>query len=437
MTIPPTPEPIPVDGGVAATSMPASTPAPQNSVSGKFIAAYFFAQVAAWTGIITPVVVTIALQVTAITEESERAAQLGIVLAIGAFAALIAAPIWGAVSDRTTLRFGRRRTWMVGGALFLLVGLLIMAFAPNILLFGIGWFICQFGSNANQAALNAVMPDVVPDHQRGRVSGLLGISTTFAVLMGTFVTQFTAGNPFLMFIVPWLLIPIAVTIMCILFKDKPADRATLPAMNLAQVARTFWVSPRKHPDFAWAFTSRFFVFLGIGFLGSYQVFFLTDQIGISIDEVATYVFIATLVTAAIGIVVSLLGGYLSDRFRRRKPFVLGAAVVAGAGLIVIGSSTTFEQFLVGASIVSIGSGIYYAVDIALVVAVLPDPNDAAKDMGVFQIANSAPQSLAPAIAPLFLGIGATATGNYPAVFIAGAIFAAIGALAILPIRKSR
>jgi hypothetical protein len=68
--------------------------------------------------------------------------------------------------------------------------------------------------------------------------------------------------------------------------------------------------------------------------------------------------------------------------------------------------------------------------------VLPDPDNAAKDMGIFQIANTLPQSLAPVVAPAFLAIGAIQGGNYPALFIAASVFALLGAVAIMPIRKS-
>jgi MFS family permease len=96
-----------------------------------------------------------------------------------------------------------------------------------------------------------------------------------------------------------------------------------------------------------------------------------------------------------------------------------------------------NEFLIGAAIYGAGQAIYYAVDLALVAAVLPNKNDTAKDMGVFNIASTLPQTIAPAIAPVFLTIGAVPGGNYPATFIAGAVFAVIGAIAIVPIVRTR
>ena len=105
--------------------------------------------------------------------------------------------------------------------------------------------------------------------------------------------------------------------------------------------------------------------------------------------------------------------------------------------MVIATSTTLSQFYVGAAIYGVGQGVYYAVDMALVAAVLPNPDDTAKDLGVFNIASTFPQTIAPVIAPVFLSIAAVAGGNLPAVFIAGAIFAIIGSFAVLPIRKTK
>ncbi|WP_285472299.1 MFS transporter [Actinoplanes sp. NBRC 101535] len=408
----------------------------QDPVTPWFMFVYWFAQVAAWIGILTPVVVTIAIRVADITTPAQKAAQLGTVLSIGALGAMLAAPIWGAVSDRTTARIGKRKLWMIVGAGLLLLGLVIMAFSPNMVVFGAGWLICQVGSNANQAALNAVMPDVVPERQRGIMSGLLGLSVTVAMLVGTFITQFTSGNTVAMFLVPWLFIPIALGMFLATFKDSPADRNAVPAFRLKDLALSFWINPVQHRDFGWAFLSRFLLFLGTAFFMTYQAYFLTDHLKVGAGELARFVFFSTFVTAIITVIVSLLGGWLSDRFSRRKPFVFVAALIAGAGLLVIGFSHDFTQFMVGAALVSLGQGLYYAVDIALAAAVLPSNEEAAKGMGVFQIANSLPQSLAPILAPVFLAIGAGGD-NYPAVFIAGTVFAIAGALVLGPVKNAK
>lgn len=133
--------------------------------------------------------------------------------------------------------------------------------------------------------------------------------------------------------------------------------------------------------------------------------------------------------------LSIAGGWLSDRIGRRKPLVLATGLMVAIGLLVLASTDSLPMFFLGVALASGGKGFYLSVDLALVADVLPKPETAARDMRTFQIAGSLPQSLAPAVTPLFLLIGGG--GNYPAVFIAGAVFAAIGALVTLGFRGTR
>jgi MFS family permease len=137
--------------------------------------------------------------------------------------------------------------------------------------------------------------------------------------------------------------------------------------------------------------------------------------------------------------ISCCGGWLSDRVGRRKPFVGLAALIMAFGLGGMALATSFDQFLIAAALTGVGQGLYIAVDIALCVEVLPDRANAARDMAVLQIANSLPQSLAPTIAPLLLGValGGLAGQNYRILFLFAALAALGGAAAILPIRKVR
>ncbi|WP_340318081.1 MFS transporter [Rhizorhabdus argentea] len=414
---------------------PALPADPRSPVSKRFMFAYALAQYTAWLAILTPVIMTIALKVSKIASAAEKGVYLSTILAIGAFGALVAAPIWGAISDRTRARVGRRKLWMALGCLSLLVGLSMMALSTRLLGLAIGWLICQIGFNACQAPLNALMPDVVPTSQQGRMSALLGITANLAFVSAAFITQFTSGNSLAMFLVPWLPYPFALAFLMASFRDRPAS--SMPPFSAADLVRTFWVNPIRYPDFAWAFVSRFLLFFASAFFMTYQLYFLTDRIGVSKDAVLHMMFLCTLVTTMLTLILTPISGWFSDRLGRRKPLVFFAGIVASAGLLAIGGATTFGQFLVCAAIYGTGIAVYSAVDIALCVAVLPDPDDAAKDMAVMQIANSLPQSLAPAAAPLFLAIGAAQAPNYPAVFIAASIFGVIGASAVLPIRKSR
>lgn len=186
--------------------------------------------------------------------------------------------------------------------------------------------------------------------------------------------------------------------------------------------------------------SRFLLIMAFAGVTNYQVYYLTDQLGVPTAEVSTYVG-ATLGTQVLTVVIfSMVGGWASDRFGRRKPFVFGAAALAVVALVIIGFTTSLPVYFVGVAIGGVAQGIYLSVDLALIAEILPDKeNDNAKDFGVMALANQLPQTISPAVAPLFLAIGfgsviAGSGANYPAFFLGGAVFAALSVLAISRVR---
>jgi MFS family permease len=198
---------------------------------------------------------------------------------------------------------------------------------------------------------------------------------------------------------------------------------------------TFTFSPRRNPDFAWTFLSRFLFVSAYAFLTAYQAYYLLDKLGSSEADVPEQIFLSTLITAAGVMGASLLGGKLSDRTGRRKPFVFTASLLYGVAMIVIAIATDLTGFLMGAALSGLGFGVYIAVDLALVTDVLPDEEGAAaKDLGVFNIANALPYSVAPAIAPAVLALG---NGSYTVLYAVAGCCAILGALAILPVRSVR
>ena len=114
--------------------------------------------------------------------------------------------------------------------------------------------------------------------------------------------------------------------------------------------------------------------------------------------------------------------------------MLTASIVYGLALFVIAIASNFSGFLVGMAISGLGFGVYLAVDLALVVHVLPDEDNAAKDLGVFNMAGTLPFSIAPGIAPAILALGG---GSYGVLYGVAGLCAIIAAVAILPVRRVR
>ena len=120
--------------------------------------------------------------------------------------------------------------------------------------------------------------------------------------------------------------------------------------------------------------------------------------------------------------------------RAAEDLRLTASIVYGLAMFVIAIASNFNGFLVGMAIGGLGFGMYVAVDLALVVDVLPDKDNAAKDLGVFNIAGALPFSFAPAIAPAILAIS---SGSYGVLYAVAGVCAIIGAFAILPVKGAR
>ena len=241
-------------------------------------------------------------------------------------------------------------------------------------------------------------------------------------------------NELAMFLAPSAIGGFFIVVFVLVLDDRrlaPTDR---PPWSLSQLLGTYYVSPRRHPDFAWAFASRFMFLFAYAFLVTYQAYYLLDHLGTAESEVPRQIFVGTLAQAVCVVVAALVGGRLSDRTGRRKAFVAVAAVVYAAALFLIAVATSFDGYLVGMALGGLGFGLYMAVDLALVADVLPSAASAAKDLGVLNIAGALPFSVAPAVAPAILAIGG---GSYQVLYAAAGLCALVGAAAILPVRRVR
>jgi MFS family permease len=383
---------------------------------------------------IAPLLVTLALKVNSLVGIKQAPNSLALVAGVGSLLAIFCNPFFGKMSDRTSSPLGMRRPWMVIGLVGGSLGILVVALAPNIAGVVLGWCIAQVFFNALLAAMVAVLPDQVPVAQRGLVSGVLGVCVPIASVGGTFVVKLFTGNQLAMFLAPCAIGGFFILLFAVTLNDRRLDTADRPTWSLREFAGTFYVDPRKSKDFAWAFASRFMFLLAYAFLVTYQAYYLLGKIGSAEADVPQQIFLGTLTQSVVVVAASLIGGRLSDRTGRRKIFVCAAAVVYGLALFVVAIVSSFNGFLVGMAISGLGFGIYVAVDLALVVDVLPDRDNAAKDLGVFNMAGALPFSIAPAIAPAVLAIG---SGSYAILYAVAGVCAIIGAVAILPVKGVR
>jgi MFS family permease len=405
----------------------------QRPVPWGLVALYSLAYIGTVLLFLAPLLVSLSLKVNDLVGADRAPNNLSLVAGVGAFLAMFANPFFGKLSDRTTSSLGMRRPWMVIGLIGGSAGILVVAVAPNIGVVLFGWCIAQVFFNAQLAAMVAVLPDQVPVAQRGLVAGVLGVCLPIASVSGTFVVQLFTGNQLAMFGFPCAIGGLFIVIFALSLTDRRLSKADKPAWSLREFASTFYVSPRKSPDFAWAFASRFMFVLAYAFMTTYQAYYLLDKIGSAQADVPRQIFLGTLTQSVFIVAASMIGGRLSDRTGRRKIFVVTASIVYGLAMFVVAVVSDFNGFLVGMAIGGLGFGIYVAVDLALVADVLPG-HDTAKDLGVFNIAAALPYSVAPAIAPAILAVG---SGGYGVLYAVAGVSAIIGAFAILPVKGVR
>ena len=407
---------------------------PANRVGWTFVAMYTAAYMSISLMLIAPLLVTLALKIHGLVGSEQAPKSLALVAGTGSLLSLFANPIFGKLSDRTVSSWGMRRPWMLVGLAGGTLGILTVALAPSIAVVLVGWCLAQVFFSALQAALVAVLPDQVPSFQRGMVSGILGICVPIASVTGTFLVRLFAGNQLAMFLAPCAIGSAFILLFAASLRDRRLLAARRPPWSLRELAGTFSVSPRKHPDFAWVFVSRFLFMSAYAFLTGYQAFYLLSKLGTPEGQVPRQIFLATLAQSVVVVAASVVGGKVSDWTGRRKPFVLTASAVYGAAMLLVATADTFGGFLVAVALSGLGFGMYIAVDLALVTDVLPDRNDAAKDMGVFNIASALPFAVAPAAAPAILAFG---QGSYTVLYAVAGGCAVLGAFAILPVRGVR
>ena len=346
-------------------------------------------------------------------------------LGVGAVISLVANPLFGMLSDRSRSRRGRRRPFLLGGAAGAIVGLALLAVAPNAALLVLGWSLVQGSLNCYLAAITAIIPDRVPASQRATISGLTGLSQVIGTVVGVGLTN-AVPTYVAKYALLCAVLGLAVLGLYLSYRDRPRVGERPPWPTFAQ-----FFGSLRHRDFALAWLTRGLVTLGYALGTTYLLYFLRDRVGIT--DPAGGVFTANIVAAAALLATVFVGGVLSDRTGRRKIFVIISTIVIAAGLITLALVPTWPGTLVAAGLLGGGFGVYLAVDLALITEVLPNAEDAGRDLGIVNIALTLPQTFAPVLSALFV----TQLGGYAPLFGTAAAVTLVSAVIVTRIRGVR
>ncbi|MCC6855474.1 MAG: MFS transporter [Microbacteriaceae bacterium] len=381
---------------------------------------------------LTPIQLLLPLQVDAILQPedwTQSVVAFGIISGIAGACALLAYPITGALSDRTTSRFGRRRPWILAGTIVFAVALTLLGLQTTIVGVGVFWSLALIGFCMLTAALTATISDQVPVNQRGFVSGWVSapqaLGTVFGIILVTVILTSIPGYPLMALLLILLVLPFLAVV-----PDEVLPKILRPPFTLPALVKGFWVNPITYPDFGWTLLSRVLVNIGNALGTTLLLYFIMFGLGRE-ETAADDLLMLTLVYLVFFILAALGFGKLSDKIGQRKPFVYAAAYLQGLAALIIAFVPDFTITFIAAAILGLGYGCFMAVDQALATQVLPNSHTRGKDLGIMNIATTVPQAVAPLLGAWLVALFAGFTG----LFVVSAIAATLGGFAILPVKK--
>jgi len=382
-----------------------------------------------WMGWLVPVQLLLPNELGAI-DSAHKVRDLGIVNAAAGVVALIALPLAGAFCDRTRSRWGRRRVWMAAGVVILAAALVATGVQGSWVGVMICWMFASLGFSVSSAGLFAAVADQVPVAQRGIISGAIFGPQALGLLVGlVLLTQLVTGTAS-----GFLVVMIAVIVCSVpfvrRFRESPAAPANLP-MTARAILDSIWVSPRAHPDFAWAFGGRILVNIGNALGTTYLLYFF--QNGLKLKNPDNALLIVTAIYLVFTLATTYGGGVLSDRTGRRRIFVAVASVLQGFAALLLVAWPSFGTTEIAAAFLGAGYGAFLSVDQALVTQVLPDAETRAKDLGIMNVGNNVPQALAPVAAAVIID----QLGGYRMLFGCAGLFTFVGVLMVYRIKSVR
>jgi MFS family permease len=373
----------------------------------------------------------------------------GVISGIAGVCALIAYPLTGALSDRTTSRFGRRRPWTVFGTLVFAISLVFLSIQGTITGVGIFWSTAIIGFCMVTASITATISDQVPVNQRGFVSGWISAPQAIGTILGLALVVVLSLSQVVGYVLVAILLVILVVPFALTVPDQPLRADQRPTGGLGTILQGFWINPIKHPDFGWTLLGRILVNLGNALGTTLLLYFLQYGLHEKAGDAQNNLLILTAVYLVFFVIAALAFGRLSDAIGRRKVFVYIAAYLQAFAALILALVPDFSIAIGAAGLLGLGYGCYMAVDQALATQVLPDAHSRGKDLGIMNIATAVPQAVGPLLgavivlwfANIALGSSATATqsssqgAGFAALFIASGILAVLGGIAMIPIKS--
>ena len=259
----------------------------------------------------------------------------------------------------------------------------------------------QFAINALYAPLTAVVPDMVPNRQKGAVVALASLALPIANVFTAVVVVALAAS----LRAQILAVIAAASVLIVPFALQLRE----PAVSVARDKR--WrlsLAAFRDMKFALAFLSRLLTESGVAINTLFLLFLIQGQTAgprlwaWSDLELFSALLLVSTITSTVG---GLSAGLLSDRAGRRAPFVITGGVGMAIALVLLACSSDWSSLLIAQTVFGLAHGVHAGAVSAMNAEILPDPAHAGRDLGLMNLAIALPQGLAPALAATVLAAG--------------------------------
>ncbi|MFA7217751.1 MAG: MFS transporter [Dehalococcoidales bacterium] len=335
--------------------------------------------------------------------EAEKNTYLGLMTFVGLIIAMLLQPVFGAISDRSGFRMGKRRPFIIIGVLCLLLFLPGIGLAGSYAVIFAIYCVMQISSNAVQGAHQGFIPDLVPEGKKGQASGIKSFvemlgGVILIYIVGKLMDNYAAGggDQWLWFslLIPGIILLVCMLVTIFTVKEKTGS-AKSPFSIKEVICNTFKIDIRMNRRFLWFLASRLFFFAALGIIQQFSLYFLM-YLGVPDPASAAARF---LILAVVGMLVVVYpAGRLSDRIGR-KPIAITSAFIGAFGILLIILTKDYTMIMVAAGFIGVALGGFSSTNWAMAIDMV-STGEEARYLGIANMATAGAGALARLIGPV-------------------------------------
>lgn len=302
-----------------------------------------------------------------------RNSTLGFITILALLVALLVQPLVGQWSDRTRSKWGRRTPFLVVGVLGISFSLLLVVMADTLWLLVIAAMLVSGFSNTIQSPWQALIPDRIPEAQRGTAAGIKTVLELCGIIAGVGLVSLILVDGNL-----WVMPGISITLFFIIlgvtlytiFQDGVLVEASAGSRSHNPFAKLFVTLRHAPPQFLWWMANRFLFWSSAIAIRTFLLNFLEDVMHMTPLE-AQSLSSRLFVVFGLGVfILALPSGMVADRIGRR-PVLIVAGLLAAAGAFLFIVSRDLNWLIAGGGLIAAGTGIFATTSWALATDLAP------------------------------------------------------------------